>query len=192
MGGRQALPLDAVPNGDKRGGLMTVSAKDQISLMARYHTWATERLLSSIAPIPEESYRRPCGLFFRSIHGTLNHLLLTDGELWFPRFAEGRSASLPLDAEVESDRAVLASRLVAAAARWPGHVGSLDDAALSGDLRYTATTGEARSMPMSGALLHVFNHATHHRGQITAAISMLGFEFPPLDLPYLIFSEQAS
>ena len=42
---------------------------------------------------------------------------------------------------------------------------------------------------MPAALLHVFNHATHHRGQITAAISMLGFEYAPLDLPYLIFSE---
>lgn len=78
-----------------------------------------------------------------------------------------------------------------AVGRWSGYVKDLDDAALAGDLRYTMTTGQARVLPMSGALLHVFNHATHHRGQITAAISMLGFAFEPLDLPYLIFSEQA-
>jgi uncharacterized damage-inducible protein DinB len=52
------------------------------------------------------------------------------------------------------------------------------------------TTGQARTLPMSGALLHVFNHATHHRGQITAAISMLGFEYAPLDLAFLMFSER--
>ena len=51
------------------------------------------------------------------------------------------------------------------------------------------TTGQARALPLPAALLHVFNHATHHRGQITAAISMLGLEYPPLDLPFLIFSE---
>ncbi len=51
---------------------------------------------------------------------------------------------------------------------------SLDEAALAGDLRYTMTTGQARVLPMSGALLHVFNHATHHRGQVTAGISILG------------------
>jgi uncharacterized damage-inducible protein DinB len=97
----------------------------------------------------------------------------------------------PLDAELESDRTDLASRLIAATARWSGYVASLDEPTLAGDLRYTMTTGQARVLPMSGALLHVFNHATHHRGQITAAISMLGLEYQPLDLPFLIFSELA-
>jgi len=73
----------------------------------------------------------------------------------------------------------------------PEYVGSLGEAELTDELRYTMTTGQTRALPMPAALLHVFNHATHHRGQITAAVSMLGFEYPPLDLPFLIFSEQA-
>jgi len=170
---------------------MAASAKDQIVLMARYHAWATRRLLTSIETLPEESYRRPCGLFFGSIHGTLNQLLLTDSELWYPRFTEGRSASLALDVELESDRALLASRLITATANWAGYVGGLGEGALAGDLRFTMTTGQKRVLPMPAALLHVFNHATHHRGQITAAISMMGFEYLPLDLPFLIFSERA-
>jgi uncharacterized damage-inducible protein DinB len=129
---------------------------------------------------------------FQVDNGTLNHLLLTDSEIWYPRFAERRSASLPLDAELESDRAVLATRLITAASQWPRYVDSLSEAALAGDLHYTMTTGQTRALPMPAALLHVFNHATHHRGQITAAISMLGCEFQPLDLPFLIFSEVAS
>ena len=145
---------------------MTVSAKDQLALMARYHGWATKRLLASIEPMPEDAYRRPCGLFFQSVHGTLNHLLLTDSEIWY--------------------------RLIAATARWREYVDGLSDAALAEDLRFTMTTGQARTLPKPAALLHVFNHATHHRGQITAAISMLGFEFQPLDLAQLIFAEQAS
>ena len=171
---------------------MAVSAKDQLAQMARYHAWATERLLTSVAPIPDEFYCKPCGLFFGSIHGTLNHLLLSDSEIWYPRFAQSRSVSISLDAELESDRKVLASRLIAAATRWSGYVESLDEPALTGDLHFTMTTGQARVLPMSGALLHVFNHATHHRGQITAAISMLGFGYQPLDLPFLIFAELAS
>lgn len=168
---------------------MAVSAKDQLALMARYHAWATERLLTSVAPIPDEAYRQPCGLFFGSIHGTLNHLLLTDSENWYRRFTGGPTASLPLDAELESDRTNLTSRLITATARWSAYLASLDEPALAGDLRYTMTTGQARTLPMSGALLHVFNHATHHRGQVTAAISTLGFAYQPLDLPFLIFSE---
>lgn len=170
---------------------MAASAKEQLAQMARYHAWATERLLMSVAAIPDEFYSKPSGLFFGSIHGTLNHLLLTDSEIWYPRFVKAPTTSLPIDAELERDRTCLASRLIAATARWPGYVESLDEAALAGDLRFTMTTGQARVLPMSGALLHVFNHATHHRGQITAAISMLGFEYQPLDLPFLIFSELA-
>jgi uncharacterized damage-inducible protein DinB len=108
-----------------------------------------------------------------------------------PKIHGGRSASLPLDTELESDRTALASRLITATERWSGYVASLDGPALAGDLRYTMTTGQARVLPMSGALLHVFNHATHHRGQITAAISMLRSAYQPLDLPLLIFSELA-
>lgn len=171
---------------------MTVTAKSQIIQMAQYHRWATERLLSSIKPLPEEEYRRPCGLFFRSIHGTLNHLLLTDSQIWYPRFLEGRSANLALDAEIESDRDVLASHLITAASQWSEYVDRLSETALAGDLHFTMTTGQKRALPMPAALLHVFNHATHHRGQITAAISMLGFEYQPLDLPFLIFSERSS
>lgn len=171
---------------------MAVSAKDQISQMARYHAWATERLLDSVAAIPDEAYRRSCGLFFQSIHGTLNHLLLTDSGIWYPRFTASPRVNLPLDAELEHDRAALASALIAATARWPDYVAGLSETALEDDLRFTMTTGQARALPMPAALLHVFNHATHHRGQITAAVSMLGFEYTPLDLPYLIFSERAS
>ncbi len=171
---------------------MAVAVKDQLALMARYHKWATERLLTSIESIPEDSYRQSCGLFFGSIHGTLNHLLLTDSEIWYPRFTGGHAARQPLDEELESDRAALASRLLTAVARWTGHVASLNEDALAGELRFRMTTGQARHLPMPAALLHVFNHATHHRGQITAAISMLGFNYEPLDLPFLIFAQQAT
>jgi uncharacterized damage-inducible protein DinB len=169
---------------------MAVPFRDHLLQMAQYHLWATERLVAATQALPDDVYRRPCGLFFRSIHGTLNHLLLTDGELWYPRFTENRSANLALDEELESDRAVLAARLVAAAGRWPGYVDGLGDDELAGELRYTMTTGQRRTLPLPAALLHVFNHATHHRGQITAAISMAGHEYEPLDLPLLIFSQQ--
>jgi len=168
---------------------MAVSAKMQLAQMARYHAWATERLLLSVAAIPDEFYSKSCGLFFGSIHGTLNHLLLTDSEIWYPRFTQTPTTRLPLDAELAGDRELLTFRLIAAAARWSGYVENLDETTLADDLRYTMTTGQARTLPMPSALLHVFNHATHHRGQITAAISMLGFEYEPLDLPFLIFSE---
>jgi len=160
--------------------------------MARYHAWASARLLSSIEQVPEDKYRQDCGLFFGSIHGTLNHLLLTDGEIWMPRLTGEEITKQALDAEIETDRTVLAERLTATTSRWPQIVDGLSEAALAGPLNYTMTTGEKRSLPMPAAILHAFNHATHHRGQITAAISMMGFEFQSIDLPLLIFAEQSA
>ena len=81
--------------------------------LARYNAWATRRLLDAVAQLPEADYRRDVGLFFRSIHGTLNHLLVGEQLLWFPRFAEGVSPRLALDDEAEPDRARLAQRLSA-------------------------------------------------------------------------------
>jgi uncharacterized damage-inducible protein DinB len=170
---------------------MDDSAKSLVAQMARYHVWATERLLASVATLPEDVYRRPCGLFFGSIHGTLNHLLLTDSEIWFPRFSGDHTTSIALDAELEIERDVLASRLIKATSLWSVYVDNLNETALAGNLQFTMTTGQKRELPMAAALLHVFNHATHHRGQITAALSMLGCQYQPLDLPFLIFSEQS-
>ena len=46
--------------------------------LARYNAWATQALLAALERVPEGDYRRDCGLFFKSIHGTLNHLLLVE------------------------------------------------------------------------------------------------------------------
>jgi uncharacterized damage-inducible protein DinB len=170
---------------------MSVTVKGQLGQMAEYHVWATERLMASIARLPDEVYCKPSGLFFGSIHGTVNHLLLTDAEIWYPRFAEGRSASFALDAEIEPDRALLASKLIDATARWPAYVAALDDRTLGGDLSYTTTNGVSRNSPFAMTLLHVFNHATHHRGQVTAAISGAGFDYEPLDLLWSIWLRAA-
>ncbi|MEZ5742405.1 MAG: DinB family protein [Sphingomonadaceae bacterium] len=171
---------------------MTASLQSHLEQMARYHHWATARLLSSVDLVPDEDYRRDCGLFFASIHGTVNHLLLTDKMIWFPRFSGGEVASRSLDAEVEGDRALLASRLLEATAVWSGFVGALDEATLAGELAYRMTTGQQRRLPMAAALNHVFNHATHHRGQVTAALSQMGHDYEPLDLPFMIFEEKSA
>jgi uncharacterized damage-inducible protein DinB len=41
---------------------------------------------------------------------------------------------------------------------------------------------QTASLPFAAALNHVFNHGAHHRGQITAALTMLGQPCPELDL----------
>lgn len=156
---------------------------------ARYNVWATARVLNSVATVPEDAYRRDIGLFFKSIHGTLNHLLVGEHLLWFRRFEEGVSPKLALDAEAEPDRASLAERLLAGAARWAPLIASWPDERLAGTLDYTTTRGQQASLPFASALAHVFNHGTHHRGQITAALTALDEPCPALDLVYFLQTE---
>lgn len=154
--------------------------------LARYNAWATGRLLGAVAQLPEAEYRRDAGLFFRSIHGTLNHLLVGEHHLWFARFAEGSSPRVALDAELEPDRARLAERLRAGAARWEPLIAALPDDRWAGTLDYTTMRGTTACLPFAATLAHVFNHATHHRGQITAALTAMGSTFPELDFVYYL------
>ena len=165
---------------------MTTGCTAHFALLARYNVWATARLLGALAAVPDAAYRHDVGLFFRSIHGTLNHLLVGEHLLWFVRFAEGRSPTVALDAEVEPDRAQLDARLREGAARWAPLIASFSPDRWDGTLDYTTMRGTAASLPFAATLAHVFNHGTHHRGQITAALTALGHPSPELDLVYFL------
>ncbi len=157
--------------------------------LARYNRWATDRLLDAVVALDDEAYRRDVGLFFKSIHGTLNHLLVGEHHLWLRRFAEGVSPRVTLDEEVEPDRPRLADRLREGAARWQPLIESWPAERFDGTLGYTTTRGVAVSLPFAATLTHVFNHGTHHRGQITAALTVLGEPSPELDLVYMLQQE---
>jgi len=163
-----------------------MDAAAHFTVLARYNVWATARLLDAVRALPEDNYRRDVGLFFHSIHGTLNHLLVGEHLLWFVRFAEGRSPTVALNAEVEPDRARLDVRLREGAARWAPLIASFKPDRWSGTLDYTTMRGTAASLPFAATLAHVFNHGTHHRGQITAALTALGQPSPELDLVYFL------
>ena len=163
-----------------------MNAAQHFVLLARYNLWATRRLFEHVDALPVADYRRDAGLFFKSIHGTLNHLLVAEHALWRRRFAEGVSPRLALDAELESDRARLRDALLEGAACWQPLIESWPEDRFEGALEYTSTQGVAMRLPFAAALAHVFNHGTHHRGQITAAITALGRASPELDLVWML------
>ncbi|MEJ7688916.1 MAG: DinB family protein [Variovorax sp.] len=157
--------------------------------LARYHAWATHKLLASnLALLSHEEWHRDCGLFFRSVHGTVNHLLVADGG-WYARFAQGQSLRTPLDAELHTDRAALCSALGQAVERWSFWLPALAPERFDGELAYTRNNGEEVCIPFAPALGHVFNHATHHRGQLTAALTAMRQPGPELDWVYLLQQE---
>ena len=160
--------------------------------LARYNVWATRALFEHVDALPEDDYRRECGLFFKSVHGTLNHLLVAEHAVWFPRFDAGVSNRVALDAELEADRAQLRTRLLDAVPRWLPLIASWPAARFDATLDYTTTRGVAQSLPFAETLGHVFNHGTHHRGQISAAITAMGHACPEIDLIWMLQTESAA
>lgn len=163
--------------------------KRYFDTLARYNAWATRKLYEHIDALGEADYRRDVGLFFKSVHGTLNHLLVGEHLLWYPRFSEGVSNKLALNQEAETDRARLRERLIEGAGRWAPFIASLDGSRFDGRIEYTSTKGVPMSLPFAATLGHVFNHGTHHRGQITAAITAMGQPCPELDLVWMLQAE---
>ncbi len=166
--------------------------KDYFALLARYNLWATRRLYESLDALLEADYRGDAGLFFRSIHGTLNHLLVASDRIWYRRFAEGVSPSdVKLSDEIESDRLGLKAALIRSAERWAELVQTFPAERYAGMIEYTTMRGTAAVLPFAATLGHVFNHGTHHRGQITAALTARGHVSPELDWVYMLQQEQA-
>jgi uncharacterized damage-inducible protein DinB len=161
------------------------------NMQARYHVWATHRLLEAVSRVSAEDYQRDVGLFFKSIHGTLNHMLVAEHLLWYARFAKGVSPVLALDAEIEPHRERLAQALKGGSANWTPLIASWSAERFDGQLDCRTSQGDPLSLPFAATLSHVFNHATHHRGQISAALTAMGQPCPELDMVYFLLAEQA-
>jgi len=162
-----------------------MSLKDHAVTMALYHEWAHRTLLESLAPLDDSRYHEDVGLFFGSIHDTLNHLLLAD-RVWLSRFNGMTVPYKRLDETLEENRAALAAATLAQCDAIARFVTALDGVTLEGTLEYHTLAGKPMSTPYSVALMHLFNHGTHHRGQVTAAMTQLGVESPAIDLVYFL------
>jgi uncharacterized damage-inducible protein DinB len=166
-----------------------MDARAYFTTLARYNVWATGTLFEHVDALPHADYRRDAGLFFKSVHGTLNHLLVAEQLAWFPRFDKGVSNRLALDAELETDRAALRTRSLDSAQQWLAAIASWRESRFDGTLDYITSQGAVLSLPFASTLGHVFNHGTHHRGQITAALTAMGHACPELDLVRMLQAE---
>ena len=155
--------------------------KQHLQLLAGYHLWAFETLYEALLPLDDARYHADCRLFFHSIHGTLNHLLVGDS-VWFGRAAGQPFAVSGLDAELETEREKLEQAIYTQSARWQAWLPHKSAGELASPLSYTNMSGTRFEQETATLLLHVFNHATHHRGQISAAITAFGLQAPAMDL----------
>lgn len=153
--------------------------------LARYNRWQNRQHYALCARIDDAERKRDRGLFFRSIHGTLNHLLLTD-RLWLGRFIDEPFHADSLGQELYADFETLDAERARTDRALLDYVGALDEATIDGTLSYfSLSSGSERHYPLRLCLTHLFNHQTHHRGQLTTAYSQLGLDVGTTDLIFM-------
>jgi uncharacterized damage-inducible protein DinB len=153
-----------------------------VRMLAGYNAWANRRLYEAASRLSDAQYRADRGAFFKSVHGTLNHLLVTD-RIWMRRFTGEGEVAGSLDAILFERFDDLRRAREAEDRRIEDYAAGLSEADLAGTISYRrVSTPDVFVQPLGPALAHVFNHQTHHRGQAHGLLTGLVGEAPSLDL----------
>ena len=161
---------------------------DYARTMATYGAVMNRRVFDAAARLDDEARRRDRGAFWRSIHGTLSHLLWADA-MWMARFDGWDAPGEPL---ARSDRqypdfVILRDERGRADGRIAAWAEALDPAWLAQDQNwYSGAAQKAMRAPRTLLVAHLFNHGTHHRGQVHAMLTAAGETVGATDLPFVI------
>ncbi|MBX3128901.1 MAG: damage-inducible protein DinB [Polyangiaceae bacterium] len=166
-----------------------------LSALARYNRWMNDKLYGRAATLSDEARKRDGGAFFKSIHGTFNHILLAD-RIWLSRFTGvtvpdglmGPGGIRSLDQELFVDFEELRRERATTDDELSAWVAELTHERLAAPLVFVRR-GQRSESPLWWAVAHVFNHQTHHRGQITTLLTQLGCDPGVTDLVAMLREE---
>jgi uncharacterized damage-inducible protein DinB len=167
-----------------------------LQALARYNRWMNDKLYALAATLSDEARKRDAGAFFKSIHGTLNHLLLAD-RVWLGRF---KGVAAPegfmgpgirsLDQELYADFEELRRERGLTDHELSTWIAELTEERLAAPLIYMRQ-GQKQEFPLWWAVAHLFNHQTHHRGQVTTLFMQQGHDPGVTDLFAMLRQEAA-
>lgn len=160
-----------------------------LPMMSRFSAWAYGRVYDSCATLSDADYREDRGAFFGSIHNTLNHLLVID-RLWMARIDGTTTGIKSLDEILYDDFQPLRAAQEAQSAACATMIAGLDDEQFADQVSFNRFDGTAGQSALGDILITVFNHQTHHRGQITAMLSQAGATYEALDVMYYLPEER--
>ncbi|NVO55173.1 DinB family protein [Rhodobacteraceae bacterium B1Z28] len=162
--------------------------------MARYNHWQNKQLAEFLQALTPEELIRDRGAFFGSIMGTANHLLWGDW-MWMSRFDKGpgpqgnihrAGGGIHESVFLCPDLAAWLPLRETVDARISGWAEALGDVPLTGSFTWYSAAKEGDvTMPYAHCVIHLFNHQTHHRGQLHKMLTETGSEAPVSDLVFM-------
>lgn len=173
-----------------------------IRLLASYNQWFNGKIYDAAGELAHEKLVEDRHAFFRSILGTLNHILVGD-IIWLKRFAghpahhralepiRARPRPEALDTILHEDLASLAGDRRSVDELIIAWAEEITDDDLLHPLEYRNMKGVPGRKLFGTLVLNLFNHQTHHRGQVTTLLSQEGIDVGVTDLLALIPEEPA-
>jgi len=171
--------------------------KDHVCLMADYNQWMNQKVYEAAGTLAEHVLHEDKGAFFGSIFATLKHIMVAD-TIWLQRFATALPAHQALSQIVELPHSDSLDTLVCDTfmqlkirrqlldETLSELADTLSDAELAQAVRFMNPKGIESSKNLFSLLMHVFNHQTHHRGQVTTLLSQSGVDVGITDLAFII------
>ncbi len=150
---------------------------------ARYNRIMNEKVYAVCETMTDDERKADRGAFFKSIHGTLNHLLYGD-LAWMIRLAGVERDLPPIGEDLHDDFEALRRERVALDRDIAAWCDTLTPGWLAADYRWRAgLDGIERVQPTWLLVSQIFNHQTHHRGQISTLLTQAGYDLGVTDLP---------
>jgi len=142
-------------------------------MLARFNAWANQQIYGTCSLLSDKQYRLDRKAFFGSIHNTLNHLLVVD-RLWLSRLEGTECGISSLDQILYAKFDALRAARTKEDNHLIDYVDALDETRISESTDYELMNGAPGNTPRDLILITLFNHQTHHRGQIHAMLTQAG------------------
>ncbi|WP_150524125.1 DinB family protein [Roseibium sediminis] len=153
--------------------------------LAVYNLWMTEKAYLATDKMSDAERKEDRGAFFKSVHSTLNHILFAD-RAWIRRFTGTPYEIKGMGVDLFDDYEELKAAHLAMCQDIIAFANGLTSEWLLADLTWTSIDGtKTNTRPQWLLLSHLFNHQTHHRGQLSTLLSQAGIDIGVTDLPWM-------
>jgi uncharacterized damage-inducible protein DinB len=153
---------------------------EEIRSLFEYNAWANRRSLAATQKLTVEQFTKPMGSSFPSVRDTLAHIYGAEW-IWLERF-QGRSPSALPNVNLFADVRMLRETWAVHEERLLIFIAGLNQSDLDRTMEYKTLKFGVYSNPIWQSMLHVVNHGTYHRGQVTTLLRQLGAQPILLDL----------
>ena len=151
--------------------------KELLKQYAAFNSWANQRIIDVILPLPEEKQQQTLSSSFPSLQATLLHMWDAESA-WWQRLKLQERLIMPSE-NFNGTLKDITTGILQLDQQWLDWVNNASEPAIEHVFQYYNSKREHFKQPVWQVMLHVFNHNTYHRGQLVNMLRQLGSDKIP-------------